>query len=110
MRCHASIWRWSLFFGICAVKINWRQRVDHPRRIFFQIDVYAAAAEGVPIRFQPVPQGRDEPDAGYSRLAVGLPETATLAQSIGKDRGFAIFPGGSPTVHAMAHHTIERCP
>src|SRR5258708_26133416 len=51
-----------------AVKINWRQRVDHPRCIFFQIDVYATAAESVPIRFQPVPQGGDEPNAGYPCL------------------------------------------
>jgi hypothetical protein len=45
------------------------KRVDHPRRIFFQIDVYAAAEESVPIRFQPVPQGGDEPDPGYPCLA-----------------------------------------
>ena len=56
-------------FRNLAVKIKRHQRVDHPRRIFFQIDVYAAAAESVPIRFQTVPQGGDEPDAGYPRFA-----------------------------------------
>lgn len=56
-------------FRNLAVQIKGHQRVDYPRRIFSQIDVYATAAESVPIRFQPIPQGRDEPDAGYPRLA-----------------------------------------
>jgi hypothetical protein len=68
MRCHASIWRWSPFFGIWLSRSR-HQRVDYPRRIFSQIDIYATAAESVPIRFQPIPQGRDEPDACYLRLA-----------------------------------------
>ncbi len=56
-------------FRNLIVKIKWRQGMDYPRRKVFQIDVYAAAAESVPVRFSSVRQRGDEPDAGYPRLA-----------------------------------------
>jgi hypothetical protein len=52
-----------------VVQIKGHQRVDYPRRIFSQIDVYATAVESVPIRFQSVPRRGDEPDPCYPRLA-----------------------------------------
>src|SRR5258708_38744716 len=44
-------------FRNLGVQVKRRQRVDHPWRIAFQIDIYTTDAESLPIRFQSCPKG-----------------------------------------------------
>lgn len=83
---------------------QWRERVDHPPRLVFQIDAYAAAVERVPVRFQPFPKEETSP-VPVIHVA---PEAATLARSISEIAISQSPAADRPAFMAMAHHAIER--
>lgn len=85
---------------------QWRERVDHPPRLVFQIDAYAAAVERVPVRVQPFPKEETSP---VPVIHVDLPEAATLARSTGEIAISQSPAADRPAFMAMAHHAIERC-